>query len=83
MLIEALVFSVMFVSNSIVGRPACSATTRGMRWPAQANEDGRFAIKLSKTGSLQICMKGPWKYHWTAPVVHWPDLRKDKTKRGG
>ena len=83
MLFEALIFAVMLASNSGDSRPACSPITRGMMWPAQANEDGRLAVRLAKTGDLQICTKGPWKYNWIAPVIHWEDLRKDKTKRGG
>jgi hypothetical protein len=83
MLIEALSFSLLFFSNAGNLRPACSAETRGLMWPAQANADARLAVKLSRTGDLQICLKGPWKYHWHSPAIHWQDLRKDKTKRGG
>ena len=82
MLHQALIFSVLLVSNPANPRPVCSASNRGMMWPAQANADSRLAIKLSRTGDLQICIKGPWKYHWHTPAIHWQDLRKDKTKHG-
>lgn len=82
MLSEALLIAIGLAVEAQASKPACNAGTRGLMWPLEANRDSRLAIQLSKSGSLEICMRGPWRYHWTAPAVHIKQLEKrskDKT----
>jgi hypothetical protein len=56
-------------------RPACRAALVGQMWPAEANDDRRLALELSRKGELWICQRGPWKHSWTSPTVHIRQLR--------
>jgi len=44
-------------------------------WPPEANQDPRAANRLAREGRLEICNRGPWRYHWNSPSVHLNQLK--------
>lgn len=84
MLSEALLIAIGIAAEAAGAggpRPACNAVTRGLMWPLEANANGRIAVALSKQGMLEICTRGPWRFRWSAPVVHISQLQK--SAKGG
>ena len=64
-------------------KPPCNAQNRGRFWPEQANTDSATARAASRSGDLQICTLGTWKYQWASLSVHVGQLGKGKGKVSG
>lgn len=55
-------------------RPSCNADQLGRFWPASANDSRQSVYELSKTGELELCTRGIFRYRWEALTVSYKDL---------
>ena len=45
-------------------KPVCNADTAGDFWPAEANRDSNALAKFARSGELEVCSHGYWRYRW-------------------
>jgi hypothetical protein len=57
-------------ASTLATRPACIAENHLQMWPPWANDSAAEANALAKSGRLEICTRGAWRYRWTSPTVH-------------
>jgi hypothetical protein len=62
-------------------RSACTRETQGRFWPEQANTDRKLARELTRSGELQICSRGFFRYNWEPLTVNYQTLLHKKQAR--
>lgn len=80
-LTASLLLAVSLASASLDVKPprsACNKQTQGRYWPEPANDDRKLAGRLMRSGDLQMCMRGFFRYNWEPLTV---SALKPKIKR--
>ncbi len=67
-------------ASLLAPRPACTAENHLKMWPPLANASPADAHALARSGRLEICTHGTWRYRWSSPTVHISQLAQ-KAKR--
>ena len=57
-------------------KPVCNAATVGDFWPSEANRDRIALARFARTGELELCGHGIWRYHWMHLTVQIHRLAK-------
>jgi hypothetical protein len=79
----AVLLALSLMSNPIGGKPArsaCNKETQGRYWPDKANTDRRLAGQLMRSGDLQICARGMFRYNWEPLTVSYQALVEKKKR---
>jgi hypothetical protein len=61
--------------DNVAGKPACDAKSLSKFWPDAANSDSRTLFDLSRTGQLELCTRGTFRYKWRALTVSYQEIR--------
>ncbi len=51
-------------------RSACNKHTQGSFWPEAANADRKLAGQLMRSGELQMCTRGFFRYNWEPLTIN-------------
>jgi hypothetical protein len=65
-----IVLLAMTCFSEEVVKPPCNAQNRGQLWPLESNYDHQAARRAERSGTLEICSPGIWKYRWQSLTVH-------------
>jgi hypothetical protein len=74
MLLTVLIATCAF-GDSVAVKPACDAKSLSKFWPDAANSDPRTLFDLSRTGQLELCTRGTFRYKWRPLTVSYQELR--------
>ena len=58
-------------------RPACNAANVGRYWPAEANDNPKFAAALMHYGYPEVCTLRKGSYGWRSLTLNVNQLRTD------
>jgi hypothetical protein len=84
-LTASLLLALSLVSSSISSKPprsTCTRETQGRYWPEKANTDRKLAGQLMRSGELQMCSRGLFRYNWEPLTVSYRALLAKKQPNG-
>jgi hypothetical protein len=78
-----VLLALSLLSVQVAEKPPGSACTREMQgryWPEQANTDRKLAAQLMRSGELQMCSRGFFRYSWEPLTISYRSvLAKQQT----
>jgi hypothetical protein len=85
-LTASFLLALTLLSSPVGGKPprsACTRETQGQYWPEKANTDRKLAAQLMRSGELQMCSRGFFRYNWEPLTISYRTMAAKKQPAGG
>ncbi|HVX66522.1 MAG TPA: hypothetical protein VHA11_07965 [Bryobacteraceae bacterium] len=80
-----VLLALSLLSGSVAEKPprsTCNRETQGRYWPEEANTDRKLAARLMRTGELQMCSRGFFRYNWEPLTINYHSVLAKKQAAG-
>lgn len=71
------VFRCWAAEDDASSKPVCNASHAGEFWPPSANDGQKSMYEASRSGDLEICERGIYRYKWRPLTVSYRKLVKN------